>query len=221
MSKWKTIAEICAREQRRSRREMAGLKKGERRMSDDEELERRDRRERLNKHYDVLVKEALSRFGQWDVADPVVWKLLHVVKAQNQLSAAYLAHATGEGPESMEDLDRMVDAALAERREAIEALRQARSEDEETNEYDRTGMTKLRYVLYVEPEEEVTLISVHSTKAAAEAELRKFAAEFLDARVPLVACKIFGCPADGRPGAEATSLVLQSVLTQLKQAGLI
>jgi hypothetical protein len=36
MSKWKTVEEICAREQRRSRQEMAGLKKGERRMSDDE-----------------------------------------------------------------------------------------------------------------------------------------------------------------------------------------
>jgi hypothetical protein len=82
-------------------------------------------------------------------------------------------------------------------------------------------MTKLRYVLCVEPEDEPTLISVHSTKAAAEAELRKFAAEFLDDRVPLVACRIFECRADGRPGAEATSLVLQLVLTQLKQAGLI
>jgi hypothetical protein len=89
----------------------------------------RDRRiERLNKSYDLLVKEALSRFGRWDVADPVVWALLHVVVAQNDLSAAYAADATRGGDY---DGPRMIDDAIAERREAIEALRQAWSFDEE------------------------------------------------------------------------------------------
>jgi hypothetical protein len=114
MSKWKTVEAICAREQRRSRRELTGLKKGERHMSDE---------------YALLVKEALRRFGEWDVADPVVWELLHVVVAQNNLAAAYGADATGR-----REAHRMIDAALAERREAIEALRQAMLEDEETNE---------------------------------------------------------------------------------------
>jgi hypothetical protein len=114
--------EICAREQRRSRRELTGLKKGERRMSDDEEFDRRV--ERKNKLYDLLVKEALRRFGEWDVFDPVVWALLHVVVAQNNLAAAYAADASGEA-----GMD--IDTALAERREAIEALQQAWSVDEE------------------------------------------------------------------------------------------
>jgi hypothetical protein len=110
------------------------IEKGRKTHERDEELERRDRREmeHLNKRYELLVKEALRRFGEWDVGDPVVWKLLHVVVAQNDLSAAYLASQEVDTDEG----DRMVDAALAERREAIEALRQARSEDEETNEYD-------------------------------------------------------------------------------------
>jgi hypothetical protein len=94
-------------------------------MSDDEELDRRI--EHQNERYAFLIEEALRHFGQWDVFDPVVWAILRVVQAQNDLATAYLATATGAGPE------RMVDAALAERRAAIEALRQAIIEDEETS----------------------------------------------------------------------------------------
>jgi hypothetical protein len=68
--------------------------------------------------YEFMVEDAKRYFGQWDMCDPVAWAILRVVQAQNDL-----AHAIGV------DVDhgakRMVEAAIAERREAIDALRQA------------------------------------------------------------------------------------------------
>jgi hypothetical protein len=78
----------------------------------DDELKQRQKR------YDFVVEDAKRHFGEWDVCDPVAWAILRVVQAQNDL-----AHAIDV------DVDhgakRLVEAAIAERREAVAALRQA------------------------------------------------------------------------------------------------
>jgi hypothetical protein len=59
-------------------------------------------------------------FGQWDALDPVVWAILRVVQAQNDL-----AHAIKEVIRSGDAPPQMVEDAVAERIKAIAALQEA------------------------------------------------------------------------------------------------
>jgi hypothetical protein len=74
---------------------------------------------RQQNRYDFLVEDAKRHFGEWDWCDPVVWAIVRVVQAQNDLAHAICEDVTHGAPK------RMVEAAIAERREAIAALRQA------------------------------------------------------------------------------------------------
>jgi len=38
--------------------------------------------------YNFMVEDAKRHFGEWDYCDPVVWAILRVVQAQNDLSHA-------------------------------------------------------------------------------------------------------------------------------------
>jgi hypothetical protein len=68
--------------------------------------------------YNFVVEDAKRHFGEWDMCDPVVWEILRVVQAQNDLAHAINVDACyGAKP--------MVEAAIAERREAIAALLRA------------------------------------------------------------------------------------------------
>jgi hypothetical protein len=69
--------------------------------------------------FDFAAEDVKRYFGQWDMYDPVVWAILRVVQAQNDF-----AHA-------MEQValygvnERVVEAAIKERRGAIAALQEA------------------------------------------------------------------------------------------------
>jgi len=68
------------------------------------------------------VEDAKRYFGQWDMYDPVVWAILRVVQAQNDLAHAFdqfAAYGT----------ERMVEQAGAERIVAIAALQKAIEEE--------------------------------------------------------------------------------------------
>jgi hypothetical protein len=69
--------------------------------------------------YNFVVEDAKRHFGEWDMCDPVAWAIIRVVQAQNDLAHAICEDVTHGAPK------RMVEAAIAERREAIDALRQA------------------------------------------------------------------------------------------------
>jgi hypothetical protein len=73
---------------------------------------------REQERFDFVVEDAKRYFGQWDMCDPVVWAILRVVQAQNDF-----AHAIDEG--SYGENERMVEAAIKERRKAIAALQEA------------------------------------------------------------------------------------------------
>ena len=82
----------------------------------DEELKREFDR------YDFVVEDAKRYFGEWDICDPVVWAIIRLVQAQNDL-----AHAISETSYAYDNNapQRMVEAAIAERRKAIAALLRA------------------------------------------------------------------------------------------------
>jgi hypothetical protein len=73
--------------------------------------------------FEFVVEDAKRYFGQWDPYDPVVWALLRIVEAQNDFSRAIILHeCEGVGAHVLE-------AAIAERIEAIAALQQAIKEE--------------------------------------------------------------------------------------------
>jgi len=73
----------------------------------------------LAQHFDFEVKDAKRYFGQWDMCDPVVWATLRVVQAQNDFAHAIEQSVTDGANE------RVVEAAIEERRQAIAALQKA------------------------------------------------------------------------------------------------
>ena len=78
-----------------------------------------DEAERDVKLFELLVDYAKRYFGQWDIEDPVVWAILRVVEAQNDLADA-IGHVAGEGLD-----ESPVEAAIAERLKAIAELQEA------------------------------------------------------------------------------------------------
>jgi hypothetical protein len=69
--------------------------------------------------YNFAVEDAKRYFGEWDLCDPVVWAILRVVEAQNDLAHAINSKACyGTSKHAVEP-------AIAERREAITALLKA------------------------------------------------------------------------------------------------
>ena len=69
--------------------------------------------------FDFVVEDAKRYFGQWDMCDPVVLAILRVVQAQNDFAHAMeqvTLYGVGE---------RVVEAAIKERREVIAALQEA------------------------------------------------------------------------------------------------
>jgi hypothetical protein len=70
-------------------------------------------------HYNFVIEDAKRYFGEWDIGDPVSWAIIRVVQAQNDLAHAISEAASYGAPE------RMVEAAITERREAIAALQRA------------------------------------------------------------------------------------------------
>jgi hypothetical protein len=86
-------------------------------MGMDDELECKAER------FEFVVEDARRYFGQWDMCDPVVWAILHVVQAQSDFAHAIdqvVAYGVNE---------RVVEAAIKERREAIAALQEALERD--------------------------------------------------------------------------------------------
>jgi len=73
----------------------------------------------LAERFGFEVEDAKRYFGQWDMCDPVVWATLRVVQAQNDFAHAIDQVATYGVNE------RVVEAAIKERREAIAALQKA------------------------------------------------------------------------------------------------
>ena len=72
--------------------------------------------------FSFVVEDAKRHFGQWDMFDPVVWAILRVVQAQNDLAHAFdqfAAYGT----------ERMVEQAGAGRIVAIAALQKAIEEE--------------------------------------------------------------------------------------------
>jgi hypothetical protein len=82
-------------------------------MGIDDELEREAER------FDFVVEDARRYFGQWDMCDPVVWAILRVVQAQNDFAHA-IDQVVNDGVN-----ERVVEAAIKERRKAIAALQEA------------------------------------------------------------------------------------------------
>ena len=82
-------------------------------MEMDDELKREEER------FEFVVEDAKRYFGQWDICDPVVWAILRVVQAQNDF-----AHAIDQNVNYGAN-DRVVEAAIKERRKAIAALQEA------------------------------------------------------------------------------------------------
>jgi hypothetical protein len=74
---------------------------------------------REQERFDSVVEDAKRYFGQWDMCDPVVWAILRVVQAQTAF-----AHAMEQEVAYGED-ERVVEAAIEERRKAIVALQEA------------------------------------------------------------------------------------------------
>ena len=69
--------------------------------------------------FHFVVEDAKHHFGQWDMCDPVVWAILRVVQAQNDFAHAMdqvAAYGVNE---------RVVEAAIKERRKAIAVLQEA------------------------------------------------------------------------------------------------
>jgi ADP-ribosylglycohydrolase len=82
-------------------------------MEMDDELKREFER------FDLEVEKAKHHFGEWDACDEVVWQILRVVQAQTSFARAMeQAVAYGEDQSAVE-------AAIAERIEAIAALQEA------------------------------------------------------------------------------------------------
>jgi hypothetical protein len=69
--------------------------------------------------YDFEVADCRRYFGEWDLCDPVVWAILRVVQAQNDLARAIDLFAD-HGADA-----RGIEQAIAERLKAITALQQA------------------------------------------------------------------------------------------------
>ena len=69
--------------------------------------------------FNFMVEGAKRDFGQWDMCDPVVWAILRLVQAQNDF-----AHAIDQAA-SYGVNERVVEAAIEERRKAIAALQKA------------------------------------------------------------------------------------------------
>jgi hypothetical protein len=69
--------------------------------------------------YNFVVADAKRYFGKWDMCDPVIWAILRVVQAQNDLANA-IDQVVSYGVS-----ERMIEFAIAERLEAVDALRQA------------------------------------------------------------------------------------------------
>jgi len=78
-----------------------------------------DELERAAERFDFVVEDARRYFGQWDMCDPVVWAILRVVQAQNDFAHA-IDQVVNYGVN-----ERMVEAAIKERRKAIAALQEA------------------------------------------------------------------------------------------------
>jgi hypothetical protein len=78
-----------------------------------------DEFERAAERFDFVVEDARRYFGQWDMCDPVVWAILRVVQAQNDFAHA-IDQVVNYGVN-----ERMVEAAIKERRKAIAALQEA------------------------------------------------------------------------------------------------
>ena len=81
-------------------------------MGMDDELKREVER------FNFVIEDARRYFGQWDMCDPVVWAILRVVQAQNDF-----AHAIDQVV-SYGVNERVVEAAIKERRKAIAALQE-------------------------------------------------------------------------------------------------
>jgi len=69
--------------------------------------------------FEFVVEDAKRYFGQWDMCDPVVWAILRVVQAQNDF-----AHAIDQVAVYGVN-ERVVEAAIKERRKAIAALQRS------------------------------------------------------------------------------------------------
>jgi hypothetical protein len=74
------------------------------------------------KHFNLEIEDAKRHFGQWDICDPVVWAIIRVVQAQNNLADAIDQHATYNHQGSVEP-------AITERADAIAALQKALEEE--------------------------------------------------------------------------------------------
>ena len=73
--------------------------------------------------YKFTVEDAKRHFGLWDMSDPVVWAILRVVQAQNDLANAIdVLCDYGTNP-------RMVEEAIEERIKAIIGLQTAPEEE--------------------------------------------------------------------------------------------
>jgi hypothetical protein len=70
------------------------------------------------KRFRLAVEDAKRYFGLWDICDPVVWAILRVVSAQNDLMKAIELSVRGVD-------NRVVEHPIAERIKAIAALQKA------------------------------------------------------------------------------------------------
>jgi hypothetical protein len=75
----------------------------------------RDELQQQMERYKFVVADAKRHFGLWDTCDPVVWALIAVVQAQNDLAHAIEQDVSGGA-------ERMVEDAISERIKAINAL---------------------------------------------------------------------------------------------------
>ena len=75
--------------------------------------------QREQEHFHSVVEDVKRDFGQWDMCGPVVWAILRVVQAQNDF-ADVMDQVANYGVD-----ERMVEAAIEERRKAIAALQEA------------------------------------------------------------------------------------------------
>ena len=80
-------------------------------MMDDELRAKFDR-------FNFVVEDAKRDFGQWDMCDPVVWAILRLVQAQNDFARA-IDQVASYGVN-----ERVVEAAIKDRRNAIAALQE-------------------------------------------------------------------------------------------------
>src|SRR5262249_747959 len=78
-----------------------------------------DALKREAERFDFVVEDAKRYFGQWDRCDPVVWAILRVVQAQNDFAYA-IDQVVNYGVN-----ERVVEAAIKERRKAIAVLQEA------------------------------------------------------------------------------------------------